>query len=88
MATTDYRVIEHPGAWKASDFEGKDDLAIELEPRHVAALEAALAGVHDAGIALDMHLGIGHRDVMASMERFAARVMPQFKDKPRLVGAG
>ncbi len=39
-------------------------------------------------IALDMHLGIAHRDVMASMERFAAKVMPQFKDKPRLVGAG
>ncbi len=39
-------------------------------------------------ILLDMHLGIPHRDVMASMERFAAKVMPQFKDKPRLVGAG
>ncbi len=40
------------------------------------------------GIALDMHLGIPHRDVMASMERFAAKVMPRFKDEPRLVGAG
>ncbi len=39
-------------------------------------------------IALDMHLGIAHRDVMASMERFAAKVMPQFKDTPRLVDAG
>ncbi len=53
MATTDYKLIEHPGAWRATDFEGKDDLAIDLEPRHVAALEAALASVHDAGIALD-----------------------------------
>jgi len=32
-------------------------------------------------IALDMHLGIpSHREVMASMERFAADVMPQFRD--------
>ena len=38
MATTDYRVIDHPGAWNATDFKGKDDLAIDLEPRHVAAL--------------------------------------------------
>ena len=35
-------------------------------------------------IALDMHLGIPHHDVMASMERFAAKVMPHFKGESGL----
>ena len=39
-------------------------------------------------IALDMHLGIAsHQDVMDSMERFAADVMPQFRDAKLAVGA-
>ncbi len=39
-------------------------------------------------IALDMHLGIAsHQDVMDSMERFAADVMPLFRDAKLAVGA-
>ena len=34
--------FDHPAAWKATDFASKDDLAVDLEPRHLDALERAL----------------------------------------------
>ena len=35
--------FDHPAAWKASDFASKDALSIDLERRHLDALEAELA---------------------------------------------
>ena len=43
MMPSRYQPIEHRAAWKASDFPGKDDLAIDLRPRHLQALNQALA---------------------------------------------
>ena len=45
--------IEHPSAWKASDFKSQDDYAIDLEPRHIKALDAALDQVRQAGLGID-----------------------------------
>ena len=37
--------FEHPAAWKATDFACKTDLTIELDGRHLSALEAGLAAL-------------------------------------------
>lgn len=34
--------LDHPAAWKATDFSGKDDFVIELTPRHIDAMKAGL----------------------------------------------
>ncbi len=52
--------FDHPAAWKATDFTSKADLTIELEGRHLSALEAGLA-------ALKTEIN-GHGDV--TRERF------------------
>ena len=45
--------IDHPSAWKASDFKSQDDYSIDLEARHIKALDAALNQVRDAGLGID-----------------------------------
>ena len=45
--------IDHPSAWRSSDFESQDDYAVDLEPRHIAALDAALGEVRRAGLGVD-----------------------------------
>ncbi|MSP83120.1 MAG: hypothetical protein EXQ94_09345 [Alphaproteobacteria bacterium] len=45
-------LIDHPAAWVATDFAGKDDFAFDLETRHVAALDAAVAAVRKRGLAM------------------------------------
>lgn len=45
--------IDHPSAWKSSDFKSQDDYAIDLEPRHIKALEVALGDVRKAGLGID-----------------------------------
>ena len=45
--------IDHPSAWKGSDFDSKDDYAIDLERRHVAALTRALEQAKTQGLALE-----------------------------------
>jgi len=42
MATT-IQPIDHPAAWRATDFASKKDLTVELEDRHLSALAAGLA---------------------------------------------
>jgi hypothetical protein len=37
--------FEHPAAWKATDFAAKQDLMIDLDGRHLSALEAGLAAL-------------------------------------------
>ena len=46
-----HQAIRHPNAWRGSDFSSKDDFAVDLEPRHVGALEAAIADVRRRGLA-------------------------------------
>ena len=46
-------LIDHPSAWKASDFESKEDYTIELESQHVAALSRALANVKAQGLEVE-----------------------------------
>jgi len=45
--------IDHPSAWKSSDFKSQDDYAFDLEPRHIKALNAALGKVRKAGLGID-----------------------------------
>ncbi len=45
--------IDHPSAWKASDFSSADDFAFDLNERHYAAFDAALANVRKQGLTLD-----------------------------------
>jgi hypothetical protein len=37
--------FSHPAAWKATDFASKKDLTIDLDSRHLSALEAGLAAL-------------------------------------------
>jgi len=41
MSATIRTPIDHPAAWSAADFPSKDRLAVDLEPRHLRALERA-----------------------------------------------
>ena len=45
--------VDHPSAWKASDFSSPDDYAFDLGPRHYAAFDAALEDIHSRGLTLD-----------------------------------
>ena len=45
--------IEHPSAWRSSDFASPDDYAIDLAPRYVEAFERALERIRDRGLTLD-----------------------------------
>ena len=45
--------IDHPSAWKSRDFKSQDDYAIDLEPRHIKALDAAIGEVRRAGLGID-----------------------------------
>ena len=47
------RIVNHPGAWKAADIAGHYDNAFRFEARHLDALDRALAGVREQGLALD-----------------------------------
>ena len=45
--------IDHPSAWKSTDFKSQDDFSIDLEPHHINALEQALGQVRKAGLSID-----------------------------------
>ena len=45
MTKSQIKPFDHPAAWKATDFESKDALAVDLESRHLDALAAAAAHV-------------------------------------------
>ncbi len=54
------RPFDHSAAWKATDFAGKNDFAIDLAPRHMDAFDAALAHLDARGrVSLE---GIGRND--------------------------
>ena len=45
--------IDLPSAWKSTDFKSNDDFSLDLEPRHIKALDAALNQVREAGLGID-----------------------------------
>ena len=47
------QVIEHPSAWKGSDFSSIDEISFDLTPAHIEALDTALRSLQNAGIAVD-----------------------------------
>jgi len=49
MAHLPTDVIDHPSAWKGSDFSGPGDVAFDLEERHLDALRSVVARAHEAG---------------------------------------
>jgi TfdA family taurine catabolism dioxygenase TauD len=52
MTTILRQRIDHPSAWKASDFASPDDYAIDIAPRHIRAFDEALAAIRRQGLAL------------------------------------
>ena len=42
-------IVDHPSAWKGSDFSGPGDVAFDLEERHLDALRACVARAGAAG---------------------------------------
>ena len=50
---------DHPAAWTTADIGGKDDITLDLAPRHVAAFEAALADMDARGLARFEDIGRG-----------------------------
>lgn len=49
MSEPRHRPFAHPAAWKASDFASPDDIAIDLERRHLDALTTEVARCRGAG---------------------------------------
>ncbi|MEQ8654478.1 MAG: TauD/TfdA family dioxygenase [Kiloniellales bacterium] len=45
--------LEHPGAWRGSDFASKDDFSFDLEGRHLKAIERAMDRIRKQGLGLD-----------------------------------
>ena len=45
--------IDHPSAWRSSDFASRNDFAIDLGPRHLRAFECALERIRAEGLGLD-----------------------------------
>ncbi len=45
--------IDHPSAWKGSDFKSKDDFSVDLTDRQLGALDAALQRVREKGLATE-----------------------------------
>ncbi len=57
MTTVRAEPFDHPAAWTAADFSGKDDIAIDLRPRHLDAIEAAVADLHQRGLVAFENIG-------------------------------
>ena len=45
--------IDHPSAWRGSDFPSRDGFAIDLDPRHLRAFERAIERIRAEGLGLD-----------------------------------
>jgi hypothetical protein len=55
----EHTFIDHPAAWKGSDFTGKDDIAFDLGPAHLAAFHDAVTAVQKRGLKAE---GFGRED--------------------------
>ena len=45
--------IDHPSAWKGSDFSSADQYAFDLGPRHYDAFDKVLSNIRQQGLTLD-----------------------------------
>ena len=45
--------VDHPSAWKGSDFSSADEYAFDLGPRHYDAFDKALSKIRQQGLTLD-----------------------------------
>lgn len=63
--------ISHRSAWKGPDFASKDSFAFDLEPRHLAAIDAAMDRVRRAELTLD-DIERRHFDLPEMTEEIAA----------------
>jgi len=45
--------VDHPSAWKGSDFSSADEYAFDLGPRHYDAFDKALSKIREQGLTLD-----------------------------------
>ena len=71
--------IDHPSAWKGSDFRnGVDDVAFDMDERHRDALRAVVAGAAEAGVGLQELTGEHTR--MPSIEQDLAEQGEDSKD--------
>ena len=52
MTDIDIRPIDHPSAWKGSDFMSPDDFAFDLEPRHLDAFARVVERAKKADVGL------------------------------------
>src|SRR5262249_24504633 len=79
--------IEHPSAWRGGDFRSKDEVAFDLAPRHVQALEEilartaalprdAIAREHCGHPALDRDLAGVYRELMSGRGLVVVRGFP------------
>ena len=46
--------IDHPGAWRSSDFASRGDFAIEPGPRHPQVFERAFERIRAEGLGLGL----------------------------------
>jgi len=52
MTDIDIRHIDHPSAWKGSDFKSPDDFAVDLDQRHLDAFAGVVARAKKDGVGL------------------------------------
>jgi len=52
MTGIDIRPIDHPSAWKGSDFKSVDDFAVDLDQRHLDAFARVVARAKKDGVGL------------------------------------
>ena len=45
--------VDHPAAWKASDFASLADVTVTWDQRHIDAVEDAYRKIEEAGLGLD-----------------------------------
>ena len=50
---TGFSPVEHPGAWRAADFEDRTSITFELDTRHLHALDRALGVARATGRAIE-----------------------------------
>jgi hypothetical protein len=70
--------IDHPSAWKGSDFAGPDDVAFRFEERHLDAMRAVVARAKAAGVGLQ-ELTREHTS-MAAIEKDLADIRHELMD--------
>ena len=76
--TTPPKLVDHPSAWKSSDFSSSDDYAFDLQSGHLNAIASALEAVQAQGRRLEE---IGPNDfALPEMAEDLARIRAELVD--------